>query len=53
MLVEERLHLLFVNVAHLLWADSNFVPVLVVAGRSNGFNIGNFWYAIVEDTKLF
>lgn len=30
MLVEETLDLLLIDVAHLLWRDSNLIPVLVV-----------------------
>jgi hypothetical protein len=52
MLVEERLHLLFVDVAHLLWADGDFIPVLVAAGCSNRFDAGDFRDAVVDDTEL-
>jgi hypothetical protein len=52
MLVEEGLHFFFVNVAHLLRADGDFIPIFVVAGCGDGVNTRDFGDAVVDDAEL-
>jgi hypothetical protein len=52
MLVEEALHLLFVNISHLFRRDGDLVPVLVVAGRSQIINLGLRVDLVVHNAQL-
>ena len=52
-LAKESLDFLFVNVAHLLRADSNLISVLVVARRSDLVNTSDFGNVMIDDAQLF
>lgn len=50
-LVEEHAHLFLVNVAHLLWRDSDLVAILVFAGLGDIVDVGDRGTFMVDDTE--
>jgi hypothetical protein len=52
MLVEEALHLLFVDVSHLFWGDCDFIPILVVARCSEFINFSLRANVVVQNAQL-
>lgn len=51
-LVEERLHFVFVDIAHFLWRDCDLVSVLVAPFFGNGVDIVYCRAAVVNYTKI-
>lgn len=51
-LVEEHLHFLFVNGAHLLWRDNDLIPVLVGSLGGDLVDRGDRRAVVIEDSEL-
>lgn len=52
MLVEEHLHLILVNSAHLLRRDSDLISILVAALLCDRINSGDRGTVVIQYTKL-